>query len=163
MSSRQFNFGLNLESREKITFLVGAALVLLTACYLLFDNLWATRTYLIEGREALIEEADWMQEQAILSGQLNNSCLENQILSLGNTDLLELLASRNQLVLANFRESLINNEARYSLAIESTDGNSILRFIHQSACQGFSLANVQINKSESELYYMGQVEFSHEG
>ncbi len=163
MRSWQIKFWSNLQAREKMTIIVGSALVLVTACYLLFDNLWTVRSSLLENESALIEERDWMQEQSVLAEQLNNSCIENQILTLGNTDLLELLASRNQLVLESFRENSINSEATYSLRVESTDGNSILRFIHQSACQGFSLANLQINKSESEPYYLGQVEFSHEG
>ena len=163
MRSWKMQFWLNLQAREKMTILVGSALVLVTACYLIFDNLWSVRSSLLENEAALIEERDWMQEQSVLAEQLNNSCIENQILSLENTALLEFLVSRNQLVLESFRENLANNEASYFLGVESTDGNSILRFIHQSACQGFSLANLQINKSETEPYYSGQVEFSHEG
>lgn len=163
MNNRLAQFWQNLQTRERMTILLGGALVLVTACYLLFDNLWTDRSLLLETRAALIEEREWMQEQAALSEQLNNSCTENQILTLSNTDLLELLAIRNQLALESFTETVIDRDARYSLSLESTDGNNILRFIHQSACQGFSLANLQINKSDSEPYYLGQVEFSHEG
>ena len=163
MSSRKMQFWSNLQAREKITILAGSALVLVTACYLLVGNLWTVRSSLLESKAVLIEESNWMQEQAALAEQLNNSCLDNQILTLENTNLLELLASRNDLVIQSIRENSLNNEATYSLGLESTNGNRILSFIHQSACQGFSLANLQITKSDSELYYVGQVEFSHEG
>jgi len=163
MSLRYAQFWSNLQTREKRTILVGSALVLVTACYLLFDNLWTVRSSLLQSKTAFVEEKEWMQEQSILSEQLNNNCRENQILALGNTELLELLASRNQLVLESFREGSANNSATYSLVLESSDGNSILRFIHQSACQGFTLANVEIKKEVSESNYSGEVEFSHEG
>ena len=163
MTGRLALFWHNLQASERMTILIGGALVLVTACYLLVDNLWTERSLLRETKAVLIEEREWMQGQAVLSEQLNNSCSENQILTLSNADLLELLASRNQLALESFTETIIDRDARYSLSLESTDGNNILRFIHQSACQGFSLANLQINKSDSESSYLGQVEFSHEG
>ncbi len=163
MISKQVQFWQNLQASERKTIIVGVLLVLVTACYLLFDSVWEDRSALLENKSLLLDERVWMQEQAALSAQLNNSCVDNQILTLANTDLLELLASRNQLMLDNFRETAVSGGATYSLSVESIDGNSILRFIHQSACQGFSLANLQINKSDSESYYLGQMEFSHEG
>ncbi|PCJ42763.1 MAG: hypothetical protein COA71_04480 [SAR86 cluster bacterium] len=163
MSGKLFQAWSNLQDREKMTIVAGSILVLVTAGYLLFDALWTTRSLLIQNRVTLLEEREWMQEQAILAEQLINDCRGNQILALENSDLLELIASRNQLVLESFTENLTNNEAVYSMRIESNDGNSVLRFIHQSACQGFTLAHVQIEKSESESLYSGQVEFIHEG
>jgi hypothetical protein len=98
-----------------------------------------------------------------LAEQLMNSCNESQFLALGNTELLELLANRNQLILESFRENFVNNSATFSLRIESHDGNSILQFIHQSVCQGFTLAKVEIQKVGPESSYSGEVEFSYEG
>lgn len=163
MSNKFFHIWSNLQAREQMTIVVGGTVVLVTACYLMFSGVWATRSLLVQERTELIEERQWMQEQVALAEQLTNNCRESQFLALGNPELLELLASRNQLVLANFSENSISNVATYSMRIESVDGNSILSFIHQSACQGFNLANVQINKSDSESLYSGQVEFSHEG
>lgn len=152
-----------LQSREKMTVVIGSVIVIVTALYLLFSGLLTARNELVEARRELIEERQWMQEQATLAGQLVNSCSESQFLALNNTGVLELLASRNNLVLANFRENFSSNNPSYSMGIESTDGNNILSFIHQSACQGFNLANVQIDKNVPELSYTAQVEFSHEG
>ncbi|MDG2090917.1 MAG: type II secretion system protein GspM [Gammaproteobacteria bacterium] len=163
MSDKFLQFWSNLQAREQMTIVIGSTLVIATALFLLFSGLWEVRTSLIQERTELIEEREWMQEQVVLTEQLTNNCRESQFLALGNSELLELLASRNQLVLANFRESLINNGTTYSMSVESNDGNSILSFIHQSACQGFGLANVQINIGDSESSYSGQVEFSHEG
>lgn len=163
MSHNFFHKWTNLQAREQLVIVLGSAIVLVTACYLLFSGLWTTRSLLVQEREKLIEERQWMQEQAVLAEQLTNNCRDSQFLALENSELLELLASRNQLVLTSFRESLNNNAATYAMSVESNDGNDILSFIHLSACQGFNLANVHINISDSGPSYSGQVEFSHEG
>lgn len=163
MSSKLFLFWSALQAREKLTVLTGIFLVLVTAVYLLFDGLWTSRAMLLQDRSALLEEMEWMQEQSAVAERLATSCRENQFLALADDDLLELLASRNQLVLENFRQRPANGEIIYSMQIESINGNSILRFIHQSACQGFSLTNVQIGRNESETAFIGRLELSHEG
>ena len=163
MRAKVFQCWSNLQDREKMTILIGSILVIGTACYLLFSTLWTTRSSLTREKAALIVESGWIQEQAALTEQLINNCRENQFLALDNKDLLELIASRNQMVLDSVIENISNNEASYAIRIESNDGNSILRFIHQSACQGFTLSYVEIDKSESKSFYIGELEFSHEG
>ena len=163
MSDKFLHFWSNLQGREQITIIIGSTTVLAAAVYLLFSGLWSTHVSLVKERTELIEEMQWMQEQVVLAEKLVNSCRENQVLALGNSDFIELFASRNKLVLANYKESLINNKVAYSMLIESNDGNSILNFIHQSTCQGFHLANMKISIGESESSYSGQVEFIREG
>jgi len=163
MSNKLLQFWSVLQTREKITVLSGATLVLVTAVYLLFNGLWTSRSALMQDRTALIEEREWMQEQSAVAERLVSNCRDNQFFALTDSDLLELLASRNQLVLENFRQRPANGEIMYSMEIESMDGNSILRFIHQSACQGFSLTNVLIDRSEQATSFTGRLEFNHEG
>jgi type II secretory pathway component PulM len=161
MSVKVFQFWSALQTREKITVLTGASIVLLTAIYLLFDGIWSTRASLLQQKAALMEERGWMQEQAQIAGRLSSACRENQFLALADIDLLELLASRNQLVLNDVRQGSANGENTYAMQVDSMEGNNILRFIHQSACQGFVLANISIEKSETESF-SGRLVLSHE-
>lgn len=147
-----------LQQREKITIGSGTILVLLTALYLIVADIWAERSTLLQERTALLAEQMWMLEQSGLAEQLLNNCRDKQILELPETDLLELLASRNQLQLTVLQAGGTN----FALQLGGADGNDILRFIHQSACQGFMLTSVQIEKGESGANYTGRVEFRHE-
>ena len=139
--------------------MAGCFLVVATAMYLVFAHAWSSRTLLLQEKAVLLAEQSWMQEQSMLAEQLLNNCRDNQSLALGQSEVLDLLATRNLLQLGSISAS----GARYSLRLESDDGNNILRFIHQSACQGFVLTSVQIVKAESADAYSGQVEFRHEG
>ncbi len=163
MRAKVFQSWSNLQDREKMTILIGSIVVIGAACYLLFTTLWTTHSSLTREKVALMVESGWIQEQSALAEQLINNCRTNQFPSLDNQDLFELIASRNQMVLDSVIENISNNEASYAIRIESNDGNSILRFIHQSTCQGFTLSHVEIDKSESESFYTGELEFSHEG
>tara|TARA_R110000772_G_scaffold264509_5_gene385136 strand:- start:278 stop:766 length:489 start_codon:yes stop_codon:yes gene_type:complete len=148
-----------LQHREKVIILAGFSVLAATAVYLVFASAWSVRTTLLQEKTALLAEQNWMQEQSTLAGQLLNNCRDNQILALGQNELLDLLATRNLLQTGTISSS----GTSYSLQVESADGNNILRFIHQSACQGFILTSVQIDKAESSDHYSGQVEFRHEG
>ncbi len=158
-------FWLGLQLRERRTILLGAALVIITAIYLLLDSIWNTRAMLIADRTALLEESLWMQEQAELAEVLGTSCRENQILALENRELLELLASRNQLNMTSFSEAENTANAGrniYNLRLEGASGDSILSFLFHSACQGFTLASLQIDKTTGVEQYTGQLELSNE-
>lgn len=147
-----------LQRREQITVLAGGLLVLLTAIYLLFAGLWETRAELLGQQTDLLEERAWLEEQSQLAMQLSNSCRENQILALGGRELVELLASRNQLRL----ETVNINGADFSLRLSAENGDNVLRFIYQSACQGFALSGLQIDRTDTDSY-LGRLEFRREG
>ena len=80
MSGKLLQFWSVLQTREKITVLSGATLVLVTAVYLFFDGLWTSRSALMQDRTALIEEREWMQEQSAVAERLVSNCRDNQFL-----------------------------------------------------------------------------------
>jgi type II secretory pathway component PulM len=148
-----------LEQRERTTICAGSLLVLLTAVYLLFDGLWTQRAALLQDRNALLAEASWMQEQAELAEQLVNACPESQLMPLPPDELIDLLATRSRLNVQNMNR----NGSTYAMQLRAGDGNSILQFIHLSACRGFSLSAVQIQQDAASSAYLGNVEFRYEG
>ncbi len=148
-----------LEHRERMTILAGSLLVLMTAVYLLFDSLWVQRTALMQERDGLMAEAAWMQEQAELAERLVTGCSESQLMSLPPEELLELMATRSRLNV----QTMESNGSGIALQLSSSDGNSILQFVYQSACQGFRLSAIQIQQDATGSNYLGNVEFRREG
>ncbi len=147
-----------LQAREKVIILLGSALVLVTALYLVFSTNLELRKNLLEQRAALMLEQEWMQEQVLLVRELNNSCANMQILPLAPKELIELLASRKQLQI----ESLALSDQSLSLQLSAQNGNTLLSFIHESSCQGFNLIEMQVENLDSDLDYMASLEFRYE-
>ncbi|MAY02368.1 MAG: hypothetical protein CMQ38_05235 [Gammaproteobacteria bacterium] len=158
MADKLTQFWSALQQRERRTILAGALLILLAALYLIFDSIWVTRSALMDERADLLAEQTWMQDQAELAVQLQNNCRDLRIMSLAARERLNLLVNRNNLTLQNLRV----NDDNYSFELRTEDGNNILQFIHHSACQGFSLSALTINR-EAANAYLGRVEFHHEG
>lgn len=159
MMAKLLQYWFALEHRERVTIVTGFLLVLMAAGYMLFDRLWVQRSALVQERDELMAEAAWMQEQAELAERLINSCSETQLLSLPPEELIELLATRSSLNVQN----MDSNGSEIALQLSTADGNSILQFIHQSACQGFTLNAVQIQQEATGSTYLGNVEFRREG
>ncbi|MDC0598261.1 type II secretion system protein M [Gammaproteobacteria bacterium] len=148
----------SLQQREQRVILAGVSIVCVAMMSLFFSTLLQTHNNLREQQKNLQTELLWLQDQAELAARLNNSCSVKQLSTAPGNEILKVLAERNQLTLIRLNESGSQN---YRLTSRASEGNNILRFVHQSACQGFELLNISIKAgTEEQTQFEGQMEFS---
>jgi type II secretory pathway component PulM len=133
-----------LQESERRTLLLGAAVLALALVYLLLSQGLDERSFLQQRKADLLEQEQWLQEQAVLLIQLDNTCSGVQMLQLEPEALLRLLAQRTKLDIL----TLTASGNRYVLVM-SGDGNDVLMLAQQSICQGLALERIDLSLTET--------------
>ncbi len=128
-----------LQESERRTLLLGAAVLLVAAIYLLFSQGLEERDSLQRRRADLLAQEQWWQEQAALLARLDNACAEAPMPQHETEALLRLLAQRAQLDL--LRLAVSGNH--YSLDLRG-EGNDVLRLAQLGMCQGLALEHISV-------------------
>jgi len=133
-----------LQDSERRTLLLGAAVLALGMVYLLLSQAVDERSVLRQRKATLLEQEKWLQEQAELLAQLDNTCPGAQRLQLEPEALLRLLAQRAKLDVL----TLTASGNRYVLVLRG-NGNDVLLLAQQSICQGLALERIDLSLSET--------------
>lgn len=136
-----------LSAREKGFVGGGAGLLILGLFYVMLLPAWDRYAELSKEKERLEDDFLWLEEQAEVVARLANNCPKRAMQTGSGSTVLGRIARRNRLP-ANELKDL--GDDRYSMIIEGLEGNQVLRFVHQSACEGFALKHLTIVRSSAE-------------
>jgi len=126
----------------------GGLLVLVSACYWLLLPAWGQYAGLQRERDSLLQDLDWLYQQASIVRQLQgNGCAPlSPSTSSTATDSLETLLRRLQI-----RGARVSSAANgFSIVVDPVEGNLALRLVRELACAGFTVANLHLLRNAGD-------------
>jgi type II secretory pathway component PulM len=131
-----------LQSRERVIVVAGAAIVVIAAIYMALLPSIEKAAELEQRYQALQSDLKWLEEQSTAVGRLGNRCPGKMLQKGSDMDVITLMIRRNQLKLVNLAEQA---QWTFQLTLESANANRILRLAHQLACQGMIINTLEIS------------------
>lgn len=131
----------NLQEREKLFVLGGGLLILAGIIYLAILPQWDRHTQLVEQKNDLQADMQWLQDQRAVLIRLVNSCSSSSASGNGQ-EVLTRLVRRNQLRL----DSLRATGSGFRVGLSGSDANRIVRLAHQIACEGYAVSYLEVSK-----------------
>lgn len=141
------DFFANLEAREKRALKIGTLLLVATVTIMLVLPKWEAYSLVKEQRDALRTDLVWLQEKRDIVAELANNCQSVRHQKDDFKADLTHLVSRNQLKVVSIEEK----ENFISMAVSGSKSNQLLKFMHQIACQGYMLGELQYVTEADDL------------
>lgn len=153
------SFFQELQPREKLFLIVGVAVVVMVVSVKLLFPIWQNHSQLMQQKDALEADLTWLQAQRDIVGKMTNSCPPQRLQQQSAREILTQLARRNQVQM----DSLVDKDNKFLLNAEGEDGNRLLQFMYQSACYGFVVEKVKINRGDNSTRFGIVLEISRAG
>ncbi|MDA7852513.1 type II secretion system protein M [Porticoccaceae bacterium] len=131
-----------LQSRERVIVVAGAAIVVIAAIYMALLPSIEKAAELEQRYQVLQADLQWLEEQGVTVGRLGNRCLGKTLQKGSDADVITLMLRRNQLKLISLAEQ---TQSTYRVSLESANANRILQLVHQLACQGLNINTLEIS------------------
>jgi len=131
-----------LQSRERVIVVAGAAIVVIAAIYMALLPGIEKAAELEQRYQVLQADLQWLEEQGVTVGRLGNRCLGKTLQKGSDADVITLMLRRNQLKLISLAEQ---TQSTYRVSLESANANRILQLVHQLACQGLNINTLEIS------------------
>ena len=135
-----------LQPRERLFLGVGATVIVTVLLYLTLLPSWEKYSTLSAQHSQLQTDLDWLHQQRELVSRLTNSCSVKLVSTGSSRKMLTRLVRRNQLKLDSFQEA--NDSIR--LKFTGSDANSIVRLVHEIACDGYLVKSLQVKQSSND-------------
>jgi len=137
----------NLEIREKRALKIGALVVAVIIIIMLILPKWEFYSLIKNQRDVLKENVIWLQEQRDLVAELANNCSSiRQQKDDFKADVTQMVG-RYQLVV----ESAEEKDNVISMTVSGSKSNQLLKLMHQIACRGYILGDLEIETKADDL------------
>ena len=141
------DFLANLEIREKRALKIGALVVAVIIIIMLILPKWEFYSLIKNQRDVLKENVIWLQEQRDLVAELANNCSSiRQQKDDFKADVTQMVG-RYQLVV----ESAEEKDNVISMTVSGSKSNQLLKLMHQIACRGYILGDLEIETKADDL------------
>ena len=141
------DFLANLEMREKRALKIGALVVAVIIIIMLILPKWEFYSLIKNQRDVLKENVIWLQEQRDLVAELANNCSSiRQQKDDFKADVTQMVG-RYQLVV----ESAEEKDNVISMTVSGSKSNQLLKLMHQIACRGYILGDLEIETKADDL------------
>ena len=135
-----------LQRREKLFLSAGAVVVVAALIYLTVLPSWDKYSLLSAQHSQLQADLQWLHQQREVVSRLSNNCSVKLLSDGAPRKILTRLVRRNQLKLDSIQEA----STSFSLKFSGSDANSIVRAVHEIACEGYLVNSLQIIKSADD-------------
>jgi len=129
-----------LQPREKVFLSLGVALVVVALIYLAVLPTWHKHSALSTQYSQLQGDLQWLHQQREVVSRLSNNCSVKLVSQGSSRKVLGRLVRRNQLKLGSIQEV----GDTFNLNFTGSDANSIMRLVHEIACEGYMVKSLQI-------------------
>lgn len=141
------DFLANLEIREKRALKIGALVVAVIIIIMSILPKWEFYSLIKNQRDVLKENVIWLQEQRDLVAELANNCSSiRQQKDDFKADVTQMVG-RYQLVV----ESAEEKDNVISMTVSGSKSNQLLKLMHQIACRGYILGDLEIETKADDL------------
>ena len=141
------DFLANLEIREKSALKIGALVVAVIIIIMLILPKWEFYSLIKNQRDVLKENVIWLQDQRDLVAELANNCSSiRQQKDDFKADVTQMVG-RYQLVV----ESAEEKDNVISMTVSGSKSNQLLKLMHQIACRGYILGDLEIETKADDL------------
>ena len=135
-----------LQPREKLFLSAGIIVVAVALTYLTVLPFWDKHNLLSAQHSQLQADLQWLHQQREVVSRLSNNCSVKLVSDGTPRKILARLVRRNQLKLDSIEEA----SGSFSLEFSGSDANSIVRVVHEIACDGYLVQSLQIIKSADD-------------
>ena len=135
-----------LQPREKLFLRAGVIVSVAALVYLTVLPLWDKHSTLSAQHSQLQADLQWLHQQQEVVSRLSNNCSVKLVSAGASRKILARLVRRNQLKLDSIEEA----SGSFSLEFSGSDANSIVRVVHEIACDGYLVQSLQIIKSADD-------------
>lgn len=135
-----------LQPREKVFLSVGATLLVAALIYMTVLPSWHKHGALSTQYSQLQGDLQWLHQQREVVSRLSNNCSVKMVSQDSYRKVLSRLVRRNQLKLGSIQEV----GDRFNLSFTGSDANSIMRLVHEIACDGYMVKSLQLLESAED-------------
>ena len=135
-----------LQPREKLFLRAGVIVSVAALVYLTVLPLWDKHSTLSAQHSQLQADLQWLHQQREVVSRLSNNCSVKLVSDGAPRKILPRLVRRNQLKLDSIQQA----SDSFSLEFSGSDANSIVRVVHEIACDGYLVQSLQIIKSADD-------------